>query len=223
LIHFFLTNKGEDLIMLPRFLKFFYYCTIVAAFCSNMIVVSQTTTLSVLGAGLALRGPDQSMMTATDGLYEERVSVFAAFGVGLACTVGSVVICVWLILHWEAALCCSLFTMVTGRTIWLNYQRVQRRFMFDESETVDFSDIMNGPISLPYSRKNGMSAKGHGRRSNRGGNMRDLKRGISMPLGVDNDDDNGDEWQQQSHRLQDQDIMKRRQRSPEKQVPIQTI
>jgi hypothetical protein len=214
------------MVMLPRFLKFIYYCTIVAAFCSNMIVVSQTTTLSVLGAGLALRGPDQSMMTATDGLYEERGSVFAAFGVGLACTVGSVVICVWLILHWEAALCCCLFTVVTGRMIWLNYQRVQRRFMFDESETVDFSDIMNGPISIPYSRKNGVSAKGYGRRNNRGGTRLDLKRSTSTPLEVDDGGDDSDEWQQSQRLLQDQDIMKRRQRSarsPEKQLHIQTI
>jgi hypothetical protein len=214
------------MVMLPRFLKFIYYCTIVAAFCSNMIVVSQTTTLSVLGAGLALRGPDQSMMTATDGLYEERGSVFAAFGVGLACTVGSVVICVWLILHWEAALCCCLFTVVTGRMIWLNYQRVQRRFMFDESETVDFSDIMNGPISIPYSRKNGVSAKGYGRRNNRGGTRLDLKRSTSTPLEVDDGGDDSDEWQQSQRLLQDQDIMKRRQRSarsPENQLHIQTI
>jgi hypothetical protein len=187
-----------------------------------MIVVSQTTILTVLGAGLALRGPDQSMMTATDGLYEERGSVFAAFGVGLACTVGSVVICVWLILHWEAALCCSLLTLVTGRTIWLNYQRVKRRFMFDESETVDFSDIMNGPISLPYSRKNGTSVKkGHGRR-NRVGTR--LNGRAYSPLDVDEGADDSDEWQQQAQRLlRNQDIIKRRQRSPERQVPLQTI
>jgi hypothetical protein len=55
--------------MVPRVLSFVYYTMISAAFCSNMMVVSQTTALSVLGAGLALRGPDGSMMVATDALY----------------------------------------------------------------------------------------------------------------------------------------------------------
>ena len=136
--------------MIPvvRVLKFIYYTTIVAAFCANMIVVSQTTTLSVLGAGMALRGPDGSMIIATDGLYNERSSVFWYFAVGLANTVGSVTVCVWLILHWEAALSCMIIVLLTCRTIWINYKRVERRFIFDESETVDFRDIMEGPANI---------------------------------------------------------------------------
>ncbi|CAJ1951844.1 unnamed protein product [Cylindrotheca closterium] len=139
---------GEGLEWLPRFLKFVYFITIVSAFCANMIVVSHTTTLSVLGAGMALRGPDGSMMTATDGLYDERLAVFSIFGFGLACTVGSVVICVWLILHWESAFICMIITLITCRKIYQNYQRVTKRFSFDESETVDFRDIMEGPAAI---------------------------------------------------------------------------
>lgn len=141
-------TQGEELVPLARTLKFFYYITIVGAFCANMIVVSQTTTLSVLGAGIALRGPDGSMMTATDGLYDERSSVFSYFAVGLANTVGSVTISVWLILHWEAALGCMIIVLFTCRIIWINYKRVERRFRFDESETVDFHDIMKGPANI---------------------------------------------------------------------------
>ena len=133
---------------MARLLKFLYYITIVAAFCANMIVVSQTTTLTVLGAGMALRGPDGSMMTATDGLYNERSSVFYWFAVGLANTVGSVTVGVWLILNWEAALCCMVIVLYTCRKIWINYKRVERRFAFDESETVDFVDIMEGPANI---------------------------------------------------------------------------
>ncbi|KAG7347367.1 hypothetical protein IV203_016072 [Nitzschia inconspicua] len=214
---------GDEWIIMPRCLKFFYYCTILSAFCANMIVVSQTTTLSVLGAGLALRGPDGSMLTATDGLYEERGSVFKAFGFGMACTVGSVVLSVWLILHWEAALCCSLLTIFTGRTIWVNYQRVQKKFTYDESETVDFSDIMNGPISIPFSRKKGVFSRGNPRNTTNS-NTRDIRRGFSAPLEIDDGGEDSDDWQQQSQRfLRDQDIVKRRQRSPNHDVQIQTI
>lgn len=134
--------------MIPRTLKFLYYVMIVSAFCANMIVVSHTTTLSVLGAGLALRGPDGSMVTATDGLYEERKAVFYSFGVGLACTVGSLLMCVWLVLHWEAALICMFVTLYTCSKIYRNYRRVVRRFGFDESETVNFDDIFHGPAAI---------------------------------------------------------------------------
>ena len=113
-----------------------------------MMVVSHTTALSVLGAGLALRGPDGSMMTATDGLYEERTVVFRAFSVGLASTVGSVVLCVWLILRWEGAIVCMSITAYTCYRIWTNYHRVYNRFAYDESETVDFRDIMEGPAAI---------------------------------------------------------------------------
>lgn len=138
--------------MIPRVLKFIYYLMIVSAFCANMIVVSHTTTLSVLGAGLALRGPDGSMVTATDGLYDERKSVFFSFGLGLACTVGSLILCVWLVLHWEAALICMFITCFTCFKIFQNYRRVVRRFGYDESETVNFDDIFYGPAAIQVVR-----------------------------------------------------------------------
>jgi len=125
-----------------------YYILILSAFCSNMIVVSHTTALSVLGAGMALRGPDGSMMTATDGLYEERKTVFVIFGVGLGCTVSSVVLGVCIFLPWESAICGVVISVMTCRAIWKNYIRVSQRFDFDEKDTVDFRDIMEGPAAI---------------------------------------------------------------------------
>ena len=57
-------------------------------------------------------------------------------------------ISIWIIIHWEAALCCMLLTLFTARTIWRNYRRVQQRFQYDENETVDFRDIMEGPAAI---------------------------------------------------------------------------
>jgi len=207
-----------------------------------MIVVSQTTTLSVLGAGMALRGPDGSMMTATDGLYEERNSVFLTFGAGLACTVGSVLICVWLILHWEAALCCMILVLFTCRTIWLNYQRVQRRFAFDESETVDFRDIMEGPANIQtvykYNNKKSQSSNIHQNQNINGYNDRrrhhhDKNNSTQISLSSteighggaderDSDDWSGD-WAQSQQRLirHNNDVKKRRETSSH--PAIQTI
>jgi hypothetical protein len=131
-----------------RFIKLIYYGVIVSAFCANMLVVSHTTALSVLGAGLALRGPDGSMMTATDGLFEERKPVFRVFAMGLALTVSSILLSVWLLLYWEAALLCFIISFMTCRQMWLNYIRVSNRFGYDESLTVDFRDIMEGPAAI---------------------------------------------------------------------------
>ena len=119
---------------IPRIVKFFYYVAIVSVFCANMLVVGQTTVLSVMGASLALRGPDGSMMTATDGLYEERVSVFNIFAYGLASTIGSISLGLWLILPPEAALVCMLCTLFTAVKMKKHYVRVKERFNFNEGK-----------------------------------------------------------------------------------------
>lgn len=134
--------------MIPRTLKFIYYILITSAFCANILVVAQTTILSVLGASLALRGPDGSMMTATDGLYQERAIVFKAFGHGLVLTIGSVVMCVWLHLHWEASLVCCAIAVFTIHRMRETYYRIIKKFDFDESLTVDFNDIFDGPAAI---------------------------------------------------------------------------
>ena len=137
-----------DYVLVARFLRCVYYGVIAGAFCANMLVVAHTTTLSVLGASLALRGPDGSMMTATDGLFEERRSVFTVFGYGLALTIGSLLVSVWLLLRWETALVCWCVALWTCRTMYANYRRVVERFDYDENETVDFADIMDGPAAI---------------------------------------------------------------------------
>ena len=55
---------GPERLHIARALRCVYYAIIVGAFCANIVVVAHTTVLSVLGAGMALRGPDGSMMTA---------------------------------------------------------------------------------------------------------------------------------------------------------------
>ena len=136
-----LNQISPYLMLLPRMLRFVYYPLITMALCSNIMVVANTTTLSLSSTGLALRGPDGSMMTATDGLYEERTAIFQAFYIGLASTVSSVIICVWLFLNWEASVLCMIIAFTTGYKIYKFHERVQNRFGFDESQTVDFNDL----------------------------------------------------------------------------------
>jgi hypothetical protein len=137
-----------DYVMIAAILRCIYNTTIVGAFCANILVVSHTTILSVNGASLALRGPDGSMMVATDGLYEERRRVFTVFAYGLALTVGAVLVAVWLLLRWETALICWIVTSWTSRQMYRNYCRIMKKFDYDERDTVDFRDIFDGPAAI---------------------------------------------------------------------------
>ncbi len=68
-----------------------------------------------------------------------------------------------------------------------NYQRVAQRFDFDESQTVDFRDIMEGPaaiqaIPMTFNRDNRRSQHHH--HQHNGGVP---KKAESMPLTLDDD------------------------------------
>lgn len=163
-----------------RLLKSVYYGVIVAAFCANMLVVAHTTALSVLGASLALRGPDGSMLVATDVVYEERRTVFIIFGWGLVLTLGSVLISVWILLHWEAACICWVVTLVGCRSIYSNYQRVSKRLYFNEHDSVDFTDLlMTGPGAIRVINSN--KKKGSAKKGGGGGGSNDSSIGSNIP------------------------------------------
>ena len=148
-----LSDWHENHQLVARCLHVLYYTLITSAFGCNIRVVAQTTALSVLGAGLALRGPDGSMGTATDCLYEERRRVFTTFAAGLGLTLSALMVAVWLVLQWEAATVCWLVAVYTLRAIVYNYHRIQYKLDFDERETVDFGDLMNsGPVLAPEYR-----------------------------------------------------------------------
>jgi hypothetical protein len=171
------------LLILQHGLQVVYYGLIVAAFCANMSVVAHTTSLSVLGGSLALRGPDGSMMVATDVLYSERPFVFYAFGVGLVCTLLSVMVCLWIFLPADAATICWLVTMICARRMYFNHRRVSRTLGFDESQTVDFRDIFEH-IYTAASSTSRKQVKGLARTNNKGAHKDD----VSTDTSYDDDD-----------------------------------
>ena len=66
-----------------RIVKFFYFSLCCVSLCCNLYIVSQTTTLSVAGTSLSLRGPDGAMIRAVDGMFAERKQVFGIFAIGV--------------------------------------------------------------------------------------------------------------------------------------------
>ena len=64
-------------------LKLLYLLVTSTAMCLELIAVMSTTLLSMMGPGLALRGPDGSMHPAVDGMMEEYRSAYLNFLLGL--------------------------------------------------------------------------------------------------------------------------------------------
>jgi len=147
----------------------------VVALCANIVVVSHTTILAVFGTSLALRGPDGSMIIATEGLYSERGLIFKNFGRGLVATLIASMVGVWLILHWESATLCSIIVGMTLRHIKAFYNRVRINFEFDENtEAIDLSDIFAGPANIV-----GVASDTLGRATRLGQGMRSTANGIT--------------------------------------------
>eukprot|EP00039_Didymoeca_costata_P017137 m.315110 g.315110 ORF g.315110 m.315110 type:complete len:158 (+) comp16496_c1_seq29:234-707(+) len=91
----------------PRILKFIYFTLVTFSLSANLYCVGQTTTLSVFGTSLSLRGPDGSMIRAVDGMYAERRQVFLQKIYGVL-NVSSGVL----------GFCCWYFYTYVGHYIW---------------------------------------------------------------------------------------------------------
>eukprot|EP00041_Stephanoeca_diplocostata_P000929 m.17883 g.17883 ORF g.17883 m.17883 type:complete len:228 (+) comp11334_c0_seq2:212-895(+) len=132
-----------------RVLKFFYFTAVMISLSMNVYCVSQTTTLSVCGTSLSLRGPDGSMIRAVDGMYAERAQVFRSFAIGLMSLLVSMMFGSWIIMDMEAAAGCNLILMYALWTLYDNCSRLFKRFQFDEAESTSFDDILNMSMSIP--------------------------------------------------------------------------
>lgn len=64
-------------------LKLMYLLVTTTAMCLELIAVMNTTLLSMMGPGLALRGPDGSMHPAVDGMMVEYKTAYISFVLGL--------------------------------------------------------------------------------------------------------------------------------------------
>lgn len=80
-----------------------YLCVTVTAMGLELIAVINAMLCSMLGPGLALRGPDGSMHKAVDEMLEEYRLTFFFFGVGLVAFHFSAILFAWVEFIWSAA------------------------------------------------------------------------------------------------------------------------
>jgi len=99
-----------------EWVKFLYCMGIIVCMCLSLDLVLATTAITMLGPGLALRGPDGSMHSAVDGILHEFELVSRLFRATIGWFLAVVV--VW---AWSAAavgLLCSLLLTLLVAFVW---------------------------------------------------------------------------------------------------------
>eukprot|EP00441_Pelagodinium_beii_P009580 CAMPEP_0197692014 /NCGR_PEP_ID=MMETSP1338-20131121/110515_1 /TAXON_ID=43686 ORGANISM="Pelagodinium beii, Strain RCC1491" /NCGR_SAMPLE_ID=MMETSP1338 /ASSEMBLY_ACC=CAM_ASM_000754 /LENGTH=142 /DNA_ID=CAMNT_0043274629 /DNA_START=59 /DNA_END=487 /DNA_ORIENTATION=- len=105
-----------------------------------------TTCITVMGTGLALRGPDGSMVRAVEGMYKQRAIVFRSFGAGICSCCCAVAVIAWIKMHTVPALICTA-TIFWGLVSIVRYTRhFLEFFKFNEDEVVSLDDILGADL-----------------------------------------------------------------------------
>jgi len=109
-------------------LKALYLCVTTMAMGFELIAVLNSTLCSMLGPGLALRGPDGSMHRAVDGLMLEYRLTFVFFTLGLVAFHVSALLFAWLEFSWPVALAMTLALVMFIYGMYKYGMRIYRRF-----------------------------------------------------------------------------------------------
>jgi hypothetical protein len=124
------------------FLSGGFYTFAVFTLVANLRCVAMTTCITVMGTGLALRGPEGSMAHAVEGMYKQRFAVFLTFGLGISsCLISAFFLC-WIKMRAVAATSCSLlivWAMFSLVKLTLDYRKF---FNFSEDESVSLDDLL---------------------------------------------------------------------------------
>lgn len=109
-------------------LKTAYLCVTTVAMGLELIAVLNSTLCSMLGPGLALRGPDGSMHKAVDEMMEEYRLTFLFFAVGLLAFHVSALLFAWLEFIWPVALAMSVALLLFLYGMYWYFLRIYSRF-----------------------------------------------------------------------------------------------
>ena len=130
-------------------LKALYLCVTTAAMGFELIAVLNSTLCSMLGPGLALRGPDGSMHRAVDGLMLEYRLTFVFFSMGLVAFHLSALIFAWLEFSMPVALAMTMALLMFVYGMFRYAVRIYMRFALSTDRMVtgkfEFGDEPRGP------------------------------------------------------------------------------
>lgn len=117
-------------------LKTMYLCVTTAAMGFELIAVLNSTLCSMLGPGLALRGPDGSMHRAVDGLMLEYRLTFLFFTAGLVAFHVSALLFAWLEFSWPVALAMTLALLMFIYGMYRYWLRIYSRFALSSDRMI---------------------------------------------------------------------------------------
>jgi len=117
-------------------LKTCYLCVTTFAMGFELIAVLNSTLCSMLGPGLALRGPDGSMHRAVDGLMLEYRLTFLFFTMGLIAFHVSALLFAWLEFSWPVALAMTLALLMFIYGMVRYFKRIYQRFALDSDHYI---------------------------------------------------------------------------------------
>ena len=130
-------------------LKTLYLTVTTAAMGFELIAVLNSTLCSMLGPGLALRGPDGSMHRAVDGLMLEYRLTFVFFSMGLVAFHLSALIFAWLEFSMPVALAMTMALLMFVYGMFRYAVRIYMRFALSTDRMVtgkfEFGDEPRGP------------------------------------------------------------------------------
>lgn len=117
-------------------LKLLYLLVTSTAMCLELIAVMNCTLLSMMGPGLALRGPDGSMHPAVDGMMEEYQSAYLCFVLGLIAFHFSAALFGWLMFNWIVSSFVSSCVLGSLYLLIRYASRVYARFRLPPEEVI---------------------------------------------------------------------------------------
>ena len=109
-------------------LKLLYLLVTTTAMCLELIAVINCTLLSMMGPGLALRGPDGSMHPAVDGMMEEYQTAYLCFVLGMIAFHFSAALFGWIMFNWIISSCVSACILSSLYLLVRYASRVYARF-----------------------------------------------------------------------------------------------
>ena len=128
------------------------YVSAITSICSNITCVSLSTITIIWGTGKALRGLEGSMDEAVDGMSKERSKIFNAFALGLAGNLMTVMSTCFIVMSPPMSYILMAVVLYTASFIYLNAQRIQKRFNLAESDSVQLDDLTRFPTSSSLSQ-----------------------------------------------------------------------
>ena len=132
-------------------LKLLYLLMTTTAMCLELIAVMNTTLLSMMGPGLALRGPDGAMDKAVEGLALEYRNIFLAFALGITFFLFSAVVFVFEetgeggSFDWLQSVLMFLIFFVTIRAAVKSCKRIYKKFRIRAEHAVSGNFHFNAP------------------------------------------------------------------------------